>query len=919
MDLAVRDDDLMHRPVILGRDAESALLANLLEDVGSRGAAVVLTGMAGIGKSTLLAETRRIAAERKMLVLTTSGVTSEADLPFASLHRLLRPILPQASKLPAPQREAIAAAFGISGGSAPEPFMIALGILELLGEAAAHTPLLLSVEDAHWLDRPTADALAFVGRRIGSDPIVLLAALREGYDSPLHQAGLSQLHLERLSDEASARLLEQADPALLPGARRRALAEAEGNPLALWELAATLGSGEQTIVGRSPHLPLTQRLEEAFAARAAELPAPARTLVHVVATAEDARLAKILAAATIIDGSPRTIGDLVPAIQARLLDIDGQQVRFRHPLVRSAIYQAATVAERHATHVALADQFIDDPDRRAWHRLAAATGPDPAIAAEVEAAGRRAARRGAVATAAVAFERAAGMETDAGRRGKLLLDAAAAAAELGRLETVSRLLLQANSLELGPLERAQWMWLEDTYRPGQAGDPVRVRDLVETALQVAALGARDLALNLLVAAASRCHWGNLHAEGRSVVLAADAIGAAPDDQRMLYVQAFAAPLARGAAVLLDLERNDTPTDASALYLRGMAVCLAGAFDRSVPLLAASAERLRNEGRLRLLAGVLSIQAWAALLVGDLAAAVPLAEESRQLGAETKLPMWEIGARVAEASIAAVRGDEAAVETLTAETTRFALPIGAADLLGVTQYARGMLELGYGRHAAAYEQLRRIRKPGDPAHHQLVACHTIGDFTEAAVRSGNRQEAEILVRETEPMARQAQSPWIDLQMAYARVHLADPDDNGAFDEVLGRDLSGWPFFRARVELAYGEWLRRRRRRLESRVPLRSARDSFDIIGATPWAARAREELRAAGVDSRPRHNSLHELTPQELQIAQMVAQGLTNGAIAQRLYVSRRTVESHLYRIFHKLGVSSRAQLIKTLNGRVGVL
>jgi DNA-binding CsgD family transcriptional regulator/tetratricopeptide (TPR) repeat protein len=900
---------------VVGRERESGLLTGLLDEVRDCGAALVITGIAGIGKTTLLEVARKTATERDMLVLAAGGIPAEANLPFAGLHRLLQPVLARAGELPPRQREAVHAAFGMGEGTAPEPFMIALGVLGLLGEVAAGGPLLIMAEDAHWLDRPTADALAFVSRRIESDPIVLLAALREGYDSPLSRAGLPELRLDRLTDEVSGRVLDQAVPGLSPGARERVLTEAEGNPLALRELAVALGPG-----GRAPdvaRLPLTQRLEEAFAARAAELPAPARTLVRVAATAEDGQLATILAGAGIIDAASRTIEDLMPAVRARLVEVDGQQVRFRHPLMQSAIYQSATVAERHAAHAALSGLFADDPDRRVWHRWAAAVGPDPVVAAEVEEAGRRALRRGAVATAAVAFERAAGLERDVARRGQLLLEAAVAASDLGRSETVIRLLAEASSLGLGPHEQAQCMLLEDGFRAGPAGDPAWVQVLVETASRAAARGDRDLALNLLVAAASRCYWGNLHAKGRAVILAADAIASESDDHRMLYIQAWAAPIERGEVVLREFDRAGAPVDAAALYRQGMAVCLAGGFDRAAPLLAASARRLREQGRLHLLGQVLSLQAWAAVQVGDFAVAVPAAEEARRLASELERPESKIAAQIAEAQIAALRGDRTAVAELTAEAESVALPIGAPGLLSLVLYARGTLELGYGRHAEAYEHLRRIHEPGDAACHHLNTRQMSGDFVEAAVRSGHRDEALTFVRELEPLARRPPSPWFGLQMLYARLYLATDEEAGAaFAEALSRDLAAWPVIQARIKLAYGEWLRRHRRQVESRVPLRAARAAFDALGMSAWAERTRQELRAAGESSQRRErDSLDELTPQELQIVQMVAQGLSNRVIAERLYLSRRTVESHLYRVFPKLGVTSRAQLASVVAQR----
>ena len=905
---------------LVGREQEVGLIVRLLGDVHARGGALVLEGVAGVGKSTLLAEAQRIAGDRDMAVMSIEGVQSETDLPFAGLHQLLRPVLARVGDLPAPQREAVRKAFGMGEGAVPAPFLIALGALGLLSDAAARRPLLLTIEDAQWLDRPTADALAFVARRVESDPIALLVAIREGYDSPLLEAGLPELHVDGLGDRAAGRLLDDAFPDLSGPTRRRLLLEAEGNALALLELAAAHGPDSRDYDAALPaRLPLTVRLEQAFAARAAELPGPTRTLVRVAAADEESSLATVLAAAEIVDGVPRTLEDLVPATRAKLIELDGQAIRFRHPLVRSAIYQAASLAQRHAAHAAFAELFADDPDRRGWHRAAAAVGPDPAAASDLEEAGRRALRRGAVTTAAAAFERAASLTQDPVQRGRLLLEAAATASDLGRDETVIRLLREADSLQLGPQARAQRMVIEDSLRTGLIGDPARVRELVKTASGVATGGDRDLALNLLVAAASRCYWGSLREEGLEVVRVADALGVAGDDHRMLFIQAFAAPIERDAVVLRELDRTLAPDDAAELYLRGMAVCLAGAFDRALPMLTASAERLREQGRLRMLAQVLAIRAWAALEVADFAVAIPAAEEAGRLWSETGNPLWETGARIAQATLAALRGDRATVEALTAEAEAVALPAGAAALLSLVQYARGMLELGQARHAEAYEQLRRIAEPGDPAWHFLTVCHTIGDLAEAASHSGHREMAVALMPELEARAARTPSPWLQAQMLHARVQLATDDEaQEVFEEALSRDLAAWPLIRARLELAYGEWLRRHRRRRESRAPLRAARDAFDALGVDPWAERARRELRASGESSRRRtRDALDELTPQELQIVQMAARGLSNREIAQQLYLSHRTVESHLYRVFPKLGVTSRAQLVGALGSRLG--
>jgi DNA-binding CsgD family transcriptional regulator len=913
----------MSGPPIVGRAREVGLIAGLLDRVGACGAAFVLDGAAGIGKSTLLADARLGAVHRDMLVLTTAGVQSETDLPFAGLHQLLRPILCRKDDLPPPQRGAVSAAFGMAEGAAPELFLIALGALGLLSDAAADRPLLLSVEDAHWLDRPSAEVLAFVGRRVESDPIVLLAAIREGYESPLREAGLPELHLDGLSDEAARGLLDGGHPGLPPAVRERLLAEAKGNPLALLELAVALGSGARDGGAELPAmLPLTARMEQAFAARVAELPDPTRTLLRLAAVDEEGSLARVLAAAEIVDGVPRTIDDLVPAARAQLIEAGGPQIVFRHSLVRSAIYQAASVAERHAAHRALAEVLADDPDRRVWHRAAAVIGTDDAVAAELEEAGRRALRRGAVTTAAAAFERAAALLRDTARQGGLLLEAAAAASDLGRREMVARLMRAADALELGPYERARWKLVEDSFTEWPAGDLARVRDLTRTATQVADLGDPDLALALLTTAASRCWWGALWEEGREVMRVSDALGVAADDQSLLYIQSSAMPVERGGIVLRDLERTVPPEDAAGLYLRAIAVQQAGAYHRALPLLTASARRLRAQGRLRLLAQVLAFRAWAAVEVSDFAVAVPSVEEARRLSVETGQSAYETGAGTAEAALAAMRGDRAAVETLTAEAERAARPIGAAVLLSLAQYARGQLALGAGRHSEAYRELLHIYAPGDPAGHRLTGFHVIGDFVEAAAHSGHLDEAKAQVAQFEPHADRTPGSRQWVQMLFARVQLAIAADNGDTERVLHRalsqDLQAWPMFRARLLLTHGEWLRRRRRLLDSRVPLRAARDSFDALGVVPWAERARRELRAAG-ESSPRRtrDSLDELTPQELQIAQMAARGLSNREIAERLYLSHRTIESHLYRVFPKLGVASRAQLGAALRGRLG--
>jgi DNA-binding CsgD family transcriptional regulator len=907
---------------LVGRDAERGVLAGLLDDVGRRGAALLLRGEPGIGKSALLAETTEAAADRGMVVLGMSGVQSEANLAFAGLHQLLRPVLGYLGELAPRQRAALEAAFGLRDAATPELFVIALAALELLSEAAAHAPVLVVAEDAQWLDRPSADVLAFTARRVESDPVIVLAAIRDGYDSPLRCAGLPELDVPGLADEPARQLLDTRYPELAPTVRGRLLAEAEGNPLALLELPggldAGIRSGEHMLPAR---LPLTARLEHAYAARAADLPRVTRTLLVVAAADDSGSLAEVMSVTGKVLGAAPAVSDLDPAIEARLIEAGDQLIRFWHPLVRSAVYQAASVAERHAAHAALAEVLAADPDRRAWHRAAAAVGPDPSVAAELEQAALRARRRGGVITAAAAFERAAALTPGPARRGALLLSAAEAARELGHTEMVRRLLREAGSCALTSHDHAHVMWLGDAFRNGPVGDPVKVRALAEAARQTAADGDSRLALNLLSAAALRCYWGDLREPATDEVLdAADHVGAAPDDPLLLQIQAYAAPLNRGPAVVDQLARIVPPDDPEALYLLGTAACMAGDFRRSGTLLGMAADTLREQGRLRALTHALAVRAWAAIMTSDFAVAMPAAEEAGRLAAETAQPLWQAEAWTAQAALAALRGEQAVVDDLTTRVEQMSLPIGAVEPLAVVRYVRGLLALGQGRHAEAYAELRRLYEPGDLARNQRISAGALGDLAEAAAHSGHRDPAVEVLELLKPLAGCAAGPGNFWSLDYARAQLADDEHAEAiYLEVLGRDLAPWPLARARLQLAFGEWLRRRRRIADSRTRLRAARDTFDALGTTAWSECARRELRASGEKSQRRTpGTTDELTPQELQIVQLAVEGLSNREIGQRLYLSHRTVESHLYRVFPKLGITSRAQLATALDGAVRV-
>jgi ATP/maltotriose-dependent transcriptional regulator MalT len=901
---------------LLGREPEARALGDLLDHVHARGGSLTLTGEPGIGKSALLREVSTRAEQAGMLVLTATGVQSEAQLPFAGLHQLLRPVLRQVGTLAAPQRSAILAAFGLADEAAPDLFLTALASLNLLSASAVRAPVLVIAEDAHWLDRSTSDVLAFVARRLELEPILLVAAIRDGFKGPFSDAGLPALHLQALPASAAAALLDSRAPGLPALVRTRLLEESAGNPLALIELPLAYQKlGNQA---RLPGwLPLTTRLERAFAARAFDLPGPTRTALLVAALNDGSLLIEALHAAALLAGAALTPDVLSPAVDAQLIDMDDTHVRFRHPLMRAAIRQGASASQRHAAHAALAGVMDGQPERRVWHRAASITGPDEAVAAELDAAAARAQRRGGTAAALSALQRAASLSEGRQHAGRLL-NAAELAFQLGQDDLVRSLLAEAEPLGLPPRERARLTWIRESFGDGIPGGAASVRSLVSAAEQAGADGDTDIALKLLNGAAQRCWWAEPGQATRDrVITAAERLNVAETDPRLLMVLAFADPIGRGAAVIGRLHRPvpAAGAHAAATRLNALAAQAVGAFDLAAGILATSAATLRAQGRLGLLARALTVQAWTAAQLADLGTAIPAAEEGHRLARETRQPLVMATAEAVQAILAALRGDHEAAEALAAQAERGSVPIGARAVLAAAQLARGIAALSGGRPADALGHLRRIHDPSDPAYHHAIRCFTIGDLAEAALRSGNPAAISAFMREMEAAARQTPSPSLHAGLRYARALLAsDTEAEALFTAALHADLNAWPFLRARVQLAYGEWLHQQRQNAASRAPLRAAREAFDALGVIPWSERARQQLRATGETSRPRTpEARDQLTPQELQIVQLAAQGRSNREIGQMLYLSHRTVSSHLYRVFPKLGITSRTELRAALS------
>jgi DNA-binding CsgD family transcriptional regulator len=902
---------------LVGRDAEVAEIEKRLALLGDQGSALVVRGEAGVGKSALLDAARRSAAARGLTALTLAGIHSETPIAFAGLHRLLRPLLPAVDRLAVPQRSAVRAVFGLHPAAQPDFFMIALAALELLSEAAATKPLVLVVEDAELLDGATFEVLMFVARRIGLEPICMLFAVRDGTAARIDDVGLPELRLSALDDEASAALLDAAAEGLPAETRRLILAEALGNPLAIVELVRAVSAGYDPASGEP--LPLTQRLERAFAIRMAGLTAAARTVLLVAALDDGGDQERILGAASILRGRAAGAAELAAAEAVRAVLLDGDALRFRHPLVRSVIAQGSTAAERRAAHQALARVYAAEPDRAVWHQAAAQPVPDDGIAARLEAAGERAARRGAGAEAVAALERAARLSTGDLPRGRRLLRAAGIAYELGRLDVCGALVHEAQQLDLPFPEQTTARYLLELGHNDDWSGAVGIRSLVRSAGRLHAIGDTGAAVDALEAAAVRCWWENPDQDTRDlVVAAAGRLRLGPGNPRSVAIRAQADPVSAGRTVIEQLTtRTADPADPLGMYHLGSAANAVWAFDLALAFLAVAVDGLRAQRRTGLLARALVAQAWAAVHMARESLAVSAAEEGLALARDTGQPRWAVIAELAKATILAERGDVAGAEALARRAEAVILPAGATPMLALVQFVRGRGAVAHQRYAEGLVHLRRVLDPADPAHHPFIGAWGLSDLVEATAHTGSRDESRAYLRRLETLGAQTCGSLLLATAGYGRAISADDNTAEAlFERALGDELAIWHCYRGRLLLWYGRWLRRRRRVTESRVQLRAALDGFDALAFPELARIARQELRASG--EKPERATLDawaHLTPQELQIARLAAAGSTNRAIGEQLFLSPRTVQSHLYRIFPKLGITARSQLRDAMTGR----
>ncbi|MCX4091096.1 AAA family ATPase [Nocardia sp. alder85J] len=917
---------------LVGRDRELRVLADHIDRVTSEGAAIVVVGDPGIGKTSLLRAAAAHGRDAGATVLSVAGIEAEAHLPFAGLHQLLRPILAETDALPAPQRDALHSAFGmrpaVAAGGPPELFMIALATLNVLTDVSARRPLLIVVDDVQWLDGPTQDVLGFVARRLGSDPCVLIGVVRAGHDIAFAAAELPQLTLGRLAEQDALELLDRHAADLGYADRQRILLEAAGNPLALTELPLALRSASRLAAEygeQPPHsLPLTARLERAFAARLGDLPPRCQDALLIAAVDDAEDLREIIAGTTILAAQEVHVAALEPAVAAGLVRFDDFHLHFRHPLVRAAIVNKESVIRKQAAHAALAEVLTGEPYRRTWHRAQSIGGQDDEIADEMERAHTIPLRRGSAAEVIWALERSAELSTDSATRGRRLMLAAEHAFGLGRADLVDQLLERAGRTTLDRLDQVRMQWLREIFHDGVPGDAEHVFRLCEAAQQAIDAGDSALALNLLQAAGLRCWWSDTGPAARGRVCeVARRIECSPENAQLTAIFSIADPLGeyRTVADRLARVRLENITDPADLWLYGMAAAAIADPLLSVDFLGRSETVLRQQGRLGLLSQVLTMSVIDSMEIGDWEHAWAASEEGRRLAVDTGQAIWDASSQALYAMLLALRGDHDQAEAIAADAERSAAGRRLSNLLALAQLARGFAHMSAGRHENAYRALRRLFDPDDAAFHMHERFHGVSFLAEAAAYAGLIDEAREVIAELEVEARTVRSPILVRQLDYARAVLAPEDEaEEAFLAALSADLTRWPWLRARLELAFGQWLRRQRRVGEARRSLHSAQLTFDLIGARRWAETTRSELRAAGVRSQSAAGQaagLASLTAQELQIARLAAEGLSNKEIGARLYLSHRTVGSHLYRIFPKLDVSTRAQLAALLGTQSG--
>ncbi|WP_408639095.1 helix-turn-helix transcriptional regulator [Nocardiopsis endophytica] len=897
----------------MGREAETEEMIRRSCADRSHGDVLIVTGEPGAGKSALLDIAADHARSAGGCVLRAVGSESETYLGFAGLHQMLRPVLGAAEGLPSRQRAALRAVLGIDEcAEAPDAMVVGLAVLTLLSDLAETAPLLVVVDDAQWIDRGSLDVLSFVARRVDGEPVTLLVGVRTAAALPGFDKGYDRLELGPLDGEAANRLLDQQPAPPTGRTRVRILEEAAGNPLALVELAHAAADRPSEGSAVEGPLPVTDRLERIFAGHAADLPEPTRRVLVLLAAADavDAHAA----AAGLPEADDKA---WEPADRAGLVRRDGAGISFRHPLARSAVYHSASFEERRGAHLALAELLREEPDRRAWHLAAATVRPDREVSAALQRTADRARRRGGFAAAAAAQERAAELSPRREDRARLLAEAADTAVFTGQLGWVEHLaaavrestddpallgraaLATGRLMSLGPHHTAAFALL------------MRVADEEADARS-------PLVLDALAAAAVVRYYSGEESQQRRIQ---SLVSRMPDDPSgaalRAWVLAVSDPGGAGASLVPELPGLIAEAEGDARRLTALAI-VAWLLDQTT--LAARTfdeafDRWRAHGPLP--DGLGCAVGWTRLEQGRWGEARSVAADIAATASAAGLDHAEACAQVLDATVVGLQGDPAAARRLAGRALSLVDPLESRSIAVFAGRALGMAAVAEGDYDTAYTHFRSaFTDDGDPVHYH-VSYTVLAELAAAAVRRGQREHAAVLMERSARRLGAGMSVRVAALIDRGRALLADPEHAEPFFQAALARPAGeqWPFERAQTRLDYGEWLRRRRRIAEARPLLSTALETFQRLGARPWIERAQAELRAAGIevtDAVP--SAFTELSPQQQQIVQLAARGLTNREIGEKLFLSPRTVGSHLYRVFPKLGITARTQLRDMLEG-----
>jgi DNA-binding CsgD family transcriptional regulator len=903
---------------LAGRSHELDLVRSFLTRAADHGGAFLVTAEPGVGKSVLLAEAGRTATASGVRLLRAAGVEFEAEVGFAALHQLLLPLHDEMATLPVRHRNALLGALGLDAEPATDGLVVSTAALALLHAAARRGPLLVVVDDLQWLDRSSAGVLGFVARRLEGSRIGFLAAGRSESDSFLLSAGLRQHDVPPLDEQAARRLLRHRFPTLAAPVRQRVLAAAQGNPLALLELPATLTPAQRRgDVPLPPVLPLNGHLRRLFTDRVRRLPAGTRDLLVLLAL-DGTGDVRALRAAAPGDG---WLEELAPAERDRLVHVDASAARvvFRHPLVGAAAVELATSAERRRAHAGLADTLTDDSERRAWHVAEAALAPEESAAGMLELAADRALQTGDPVQAVQALLRAADLSPSGADRARRLAAAAYVGADVaGQLSSVPDRLGEARRADPGTGGSLEATVAAAYHLLNGDGD-VNTAHLmlvqgIESALERGQNGAalEEAVHSLMVV----CHFRGRAQPWqpfRSVLTRLD-----PELSPVLAVSgrvygaaaaARATDLAALDALLATVNQEVDPTrivrmGMAAFYVDRLAACR--------PALWRVVRDGRDGGAAASAVNALMMLCHEAFREGRWEQAARAAEEGVAWSERLGYQLAALPGIYCQALLAAARGDEDAARSRTEELRAWATPRGVMLLEHFAGRAQALAALGRGDYEEAFRLTSRISRPGHLPPHVPLALWIARDLVEAAVRTGRWAEAEAHVAAIQRAEVFGLSPRLALLAAGAAALVASGDDaDRHYREALALDGGEqFPFERARIQLSYGEHLRRSRAIQDSRRHLAEALEVFQRLDATPWVTRTLHELRITGQlrRSSTADDRRATLTEQEHQIASLAASGLSNKQIGTRLYLSHRTVSGHLYRIFPKLGVSSRAAL-----------